>query len=121
MVMEGVREQFQVTWESLASGQEDALEEILLFREKMEQKVETGDSLAGTGRFGKSTHISMISNSVTHLRSYTNSATADIAGNSAPILPATPRGRRPEQRRLRIERRRLRIERRYGRRYGRIE
>ena len=31
-------------------------------------------------RFGKSTHISMISNSVTHLRSYTNSA---IAGNSA--------------------------------------
>ena len=29
-------------------------------------------------RFGKSTHISMISNSVTHLRSYTNSAIADI-------------------------------------------
>ena len=29
-------------------------------------------------------HISMISNSVTHLRSYTNSAIADIAGNSAP-------------------------------------
>ena len=26
----------------------------------------------------------MISNSVTHLRSYTNSAIADIAGNSAP-------------------------------------
>ena len=35
------------------------------------------------GRFGKSIHISMISNSVTHLRSYTNSAIADIAGNSA--------------------------------------
>ena len=37
-------------------------------------------------RFGKNTHISMISNSVTHLRSYTNSA---IAVNSAPILPVT--------------------------------
>ena len=39
--------------------------------------------------FGKSTHISMISNSVTHLRSYTNSAIADIAGNSAraPMSP----------------------------------
>ena len=36
-------------------------------------------------RLGKSTHISMISNSVTHLQSYTNSAIADIAGNSAPI------------------------------------
>ena len=34
--------------------------------------------------FGKSTHISMISNSVTHLQSYTNSA---IAGNSVPISP----------------------------------
>ena len=33
-------------------------------------------------RFGKSTHIS-ISNSVTHLRSYNNTAIADIAGNSA--------------------------------------
>ena len=42
-------------------------------------------------RFGKSTHISKISNSVTHLRSYTNSA---IAGNSAPISPVTPRDRR---------------------------
>ena len=31
-------------------------------------------------RSGKNTHISMISNSVTHLRSYTNTA---IAGNSA--------------------------------------
>ena len=60
------------------------------------------------GRFGKSTHISIISNSVTHLRSYTNSATADIAGNSVPILPATPvtpRDRRAERRRFRIERR----------------
>ena len=66
-------------------------------------------------RFGKSTHISMISNSVRHLRSYTNSA---IAGNSAPISPVTPRDRRRlrgERRRLRIERRRLRIERRYRR------
>ena len=38
----------------------------------------------------------MISNSVTHLRSYTNSA---IAGNSAPISPVTPR----DHRHLRIE------------------
>ena len=37
------------------------------------------DEVGGV-RFGKSTHISMISNSVTRLRSYTNSA---IAGNSA--------------------------------------
>ena len=29
-------------------------------------------------RSGKDTHISMISNSVTHLRSYTNTATTDI-------------------------------------------
>ena len=57
-------------------------------------------------RFGKSTHISMISNSVTHLRSYTNSAIADIAENSAPISPVTPRDRR----RLRIEHRYCRIE-----------
>ena len=34
-------------------------------------------------RSGKSTHISTISNSVTHQRSYTNTAIADIAGNSA--------------------------------------
>ena len=64
----------------------------------------------------------MISNSVTHLRSYTNSA---IAENSAPISPLTPRDRRhrradqrhrrAERRRLRIERRLLRIERRYRR------
>ena len=63
----------------------------------------------------------MISNSVTHLRSYANSAIADIAENSAPISPLTPRDRvdrrhrRIERRRLRIERRRLRIERRYRR------
>ena len=66
-------------------------------------------------RFGKSTRISMISNSVTHLRSYTNSAITDIAGNSAPISPVTPRDcrrRRADRRRLRIERRRPRIERR---------
>ena len=67
-------------------------------------------------RFGKSTHISKISNSVTHLRSYTHSAIADIAGNSAPISPVTPRDRRRRRakpRRLCIERRRLRIKRRY--------
>ena len=75
-----------------------------------------------SGRFGKSTHISMISNSVTPLRSYTNSAIADIAVNSAPISPVTPRDRRRrlaergrliKRRRLRIKRRRLRIQRRY--------
>ena len=66
-------------------------------------------------RFGKSTHISMISNSVTHLWSYTNSA---IAGNSPPISPVTPRDHRrcrAERRRLRIQQRRLHIERRYRR------
>ena len=55
------------------------------------------------GRFGKSTHIFMISNSVTHLRSYTNSA---IAENSAPILPVSPHDRRH----LHIERRYRHIE-----------
>ena len=49
----------------------------------------------------------MISNSVTHLRSYTNSAIAYIA----PISSLTPRDRRHR----RAERRRLRIERRYRR------
>ena len=44
----------------------------------------------GISRFWKSTHISMISNSVTHLQSYSNSAIADITGNSAPISPKTP-------------------------------
>ena len=48
------------------------------------------------GRFGKSTYISMISNSVTYPRSYTNSTIADTAGNSVPISP---------RRRLRIEHR----------------
>ena len=67
--------------------------------------------LSRLARFGKSTHNSMISNSVAH-RSYTNSAIADIAKNSAQISPVTPRDRRAERRRLRIERRRLRIERR---------
>ena len=70
--------------------------------------------------FGKSIHISMISNSVTHLRSYTNSA---IAENSAPISPLTPRNRRhrrAERRRLRIECRRLRIKRRYRRIESRV-
>ena len=36
-------------------------------------------------RFGKSTHISMISNPVTHLQSYTNSSIIDIARNCADI------------------------------------
>ena len=53
----------------------------------------------------------MISNSVTHLRSYTNSAIADIAGNSAPISPVTLR----DCRRRRAERRRLWIDCRYHR------
>ena len=56
-------------------------------------------------RFGKSTHISIISNTVTHLRSYTNAA---IAENSASISPVTPRDRwhcRAERRRLCIEHR----------------
>ena len=67
----------------------------------------------------------MISNSVTHLRSYTNYAIADIADNSAPISPRECRYRcaehrclRPERRRLRPERRSLRAERRES---GRIE
>ena len=34
-------------------------------------------------RSGKNTHISRIGNSVPHLRSYTNTAIAGIAGNSA--------------------------------------
>ena len=38
--------------------------------------------LSNPSRFGKNTHISKISNSVTHLRSYNNSAITDIAGNS---------------------------------------
>ena len=52
------------------------------------------DSALCTFKFGKRTHISMISNSVTHLRSYTSSAIADIAGNSTPISPETPCKRR---------------------------
>ena len=71
-----------------------------------------GEILEG-GRAGfiKSTHISMISNSVTHLRSYTNIAIADFAENSAPISPVTPHDRR----RRHVQRRRLRIKRRYRR------
>ena len=42
-------------------------------------------------RFGKSTHISMISNCVTHPRSYTNSV---ITKNYAQISPVAPRDRR---------------------------
>ena len=64
-------------------------------------------------RFGKSTHISMISNSVTYLRSYTNYAIANIAENSAAISLETPREhryRRAESRCLCIERRYCRIE-----------
>ena len=44
-------------------------------------------SMRRSCRFGKRIHISMISNSVTHLRRYTNSS---IAGNSAPA-PMSPR------------------------------
>ena len=46
--------------------------------------------LVHPGRFGKSTHISMISNSVKHLRSYTNPAIADIAAPSIDVAaPST--------------------------------
>ena len=64
-------------------------------------------------RFGKSTHISTISNSATHLRSYINSVITVMDGNSAPISPVTPHDRwrrRAECRRLLIERRYRRIE-----------
>ena len=67
-------------------------------------------------RSGKSTHISMISNSVTHLRSYTNTAIADIAENYALISPVTAYNRR--RRRNDIETSKLRslhIELRYRR------
>ena len=60
--------------------------------------------------FGKSTHISMISNSVTHLRSYANTA---IARNSVPLSPETSHECRcchAEHRCLRIERQYHRIE-----------
>ena len=56
-------------------------------RTLVRRKAEDEDAMT---RFGKSTIISMTSNSVTHRRSYTNSAIADIAGNSAPISPVTP-------------------------------
>ena len=72
------------------------------------------------GRSGKSTHISMISNSVTYLWSYTTTPIANITGNSVPILPETPLERRychaehwcrcAECLCLRIERRYRRIE-----------
>ena len=45
----------------------------------------------GVGRSGKNTHIIMISNSVTHLQSFTNTAIAEIAKN-ADGAPETPRG-----------------------------
>ena len=54
----------------------------------------------------------MISNSVTQLRSYTNTPIAD---NYAPATPRDRRRRRAERRRRRAERRRLRVERRYRR------
>ena len=53
----------------------------------------------------------MISNSVTHLRSYTNTAIADIAGNSAPISPETL----PKRWCCHAKRRCLRIKHRYCR------
>ena len=40
--------------------------------------------LSSISRFGKNTHILRISNSVTHLWSYTNTAIADIIRNSLP-------------------------------------
>ena len=56
-------------------------------------------------------NFSMISNFVTQLRNYTNSAIADIARNSVPILPETThRCCCAEHRCLRIERRYRRIE-----------
>ena len=66
-------------------------------------------------RSGKSTHISMISNSVTHLRSYTNTAIVDIAGNSARAPISKRQVRRAKSQRLHIERQYLGIERRYRR------
>ena len=63
-------------------------------------------------RSGKNTNISMIGNSVTHLRSYTNTAIADIARNSVPILPETPSKHRychDERRHRPNERRCLRL------------
>ena len=63
-------------------------------------------------------HISKISNSVTHLRSYTNSAYPRYRRKPSPVTPRDRRRRRAERRRLRrlrIERRHLRIERRYRR------
>ena len=61
----------------------------------------------------------MIGNSVKHLRSYNNTAIADIGENSAPISPVTPRDRRrlrierrAKRRRLRAKRQRLRAKRR---------
>ena len=54
-------------------------------RQLREYLGELGLDFSDVGRqVWKSTHISMISNSVTHLRSYTNSA---IAVNSAPTSP----------------------------------
>ena len=38
--------------------------------------------------------MSMISNSVTHWQSHTNTAIANTGGNSAPISPETPHERR---------------------------
>ena len=56
------------------------------------KKLSTGGELSKLllGRFGKSAHISVISNSVTHLWSYTNSAIPNISGNPSGIcLPRT--------------------------------
>ena len=71
-------------------------------RDPMLNSVLNGDwSNSVPGRQIPEGQISMISNSVTHLQSYTNSAIADIAWNSAPTSPETWR----ERRCLRIERR----------------
>ena len=53
---------------------------MIIFENLNETRTKTNFPI---GRSGKYTHISMISNSVTHLQSYTNTAITDIAGDSA--------------------------------------
>ena len=61
-------------------------------------------------RCGKSNHISMISNSITHRRSYTNSTITDIAAKISTETAREHRCRRAECRCLRINSRYLRFE-----------
>ena len=70
---------------TLVETQTGSVEIVNVTNEGVQSASHDPTSYPSPGRFGKSTHISMISNSVTHLRRYTNSAIADIAGNSAPI------------------------------------